>query len=218
MRKLTLLAGIGTLLLAAPAMAQDASSPDAPASSPGRSASQTGGASDGSRAFGFVPYFGVMGGWEQFDNERISAGIPQILNPNGTKNTSRKLNGSLVEGVAGVNIPVGPFFAGVEGNVAKGVTGDIDWEYGAAGRGGLRAGDSGLIYGKVGYEWVNFERIADTRRDYHDWEYGIGFEVGPKDIGLGGITNRAGLRLRGEVSTFGAAHSFRPMAGIIAHF
>ena len=216
MRTLLLAAAVMAASIAAPVLAQDTSGPDGTvaASSPTPALA----APDGSHGFGFEPYFGVMGGWEQFDNERISAGIPQILNVNGTKNTRRKLNGSLVQGVAGFNIPLKLLFVGVEGNVAKGVSGDIDWEYGAAARGGFRAGDSGLIYGKVGYQWVNFERIANTARDYHDWEYGIGFEVGPKDIGLGGITGRSGLRLRGEVSTFGAAHSFRPMAGVIAHF
>ena len=87
-----------------------------------------------------------------------------------------------------------------------------------AGRFGARAGDSGLIYGKVGYQWVNFAKRVPTNRDYGDITYGAGFEVGPKDIGLGGITSNAGFRLRGEVSTFGDFHSFRPMLGVITHF
>ncbi|MGI4731405.1 MAG: hypothetical protein ACRYFW_06630 [Janthinobacterium lividum] len=217
MRTLFIAAAAAAASVAVPALAQDAA-PATPTdtTSASRDAMQTGSAPDGSRAFGIVPYFGVMGGWESFDNQANRSGVPQNLNANGTK--GRQLNGSLVEGVAGINIPVGPLFVGVEGNVAKGVTGDIDWEYGGAGRAGVRAGDSGLIYGKVGYQWVNFNRLANTSRDYNDMEYGIGFEVGPKDIGLGGLTNRAGLRLRGEMSTFGAAHSWRPMAGIIAHF
>jgi len=45
-----------------------------------------------------------------------------------------------------------------------------------------------------------------------------GVEVGPKDIGLGGLTGNSGVRLRMEINTFGAAKSFRPMAGLIAHF
>ncbi|MGN7998287.1 outer membrane protein [Sphingomonas sp. 22176] len=165
---------------------------------------------DGSKAFGIEPYFGVLGGWERFDRQP-NAGIP--IPPN-----KYRLDGALVQGVAGVNVPLGPVFVGVEGNVAKGVSGDIDWEYGAAGRFGLRAGDSGLIYGKVGYQWVNFDKIANTNRDYHAMTYGVGVEVGPKDIGLGGITGRSGLRLRLEMNTFSDAKSFRPMAGVIAHF
>ncbi|MHA6718065.1 opacity protein [Sphingomonas sp. RS6] len=167
-------------------------------------------APDGTRAFGVEPYVGVMGGWEQFDRQP-NAGIP--VEPNGYR-----YDGSLVQGVAGVNVPLGPVFVGAEGNVVKGVDGDIDWEYGAAGRFGVRAGESGLIYGKVGYQWVNFDRLGDDSRDYHAMTYGVGVEVGPKDIGLGGITGNSGVRLRLEMNTFNDAKSFRPMAGVIAHF
>jgi outer membrane immunogenic protein len=178
--------------IATPAMAQDT-------------------APDGTRAFGIEPYVGVMGGWEEFDRN-AGHGIPAT--PIGRD----KLNGGLVQGVVGVNVPLGPVFVGAEGNVVKGFKGDIDWQYGAAGRFGFRAGDSGLFYGKVGYQWVNFDKNAPTNRDFHAVSYGIGAEVGPKDIGLGGITGNAGVRLRLEVSTFGDADSFRPMAGVIAHF
>lgn len=167
-------------------------------------------APDGTRAFGIEPYVGVLGGWERFDRQS-NAGIP--VQPNGYR-----LDGAMVQGVAGVNVPLGPVFVGAEGNVAKGVSGDIDWEYGAAGRFGLRAGESGLIYGKVGYQWVNFDKVPNTDRDYHAMTYGVGVEVGPKDIGLGGITGNSGVRLRLEMNTFNDAKSFRPMAGVIAHF
>jgi outer membrane immunogenic protein len=199
---------------AVPAVAQDV-----PASNTTSAADTSAArAPDGSRPFGLEPYVGISGGWEQFDNERNRAGVPQVLNANGTVRRNYKLAGALVEGVAGFNIPLGPVFVGAEGNVAKGVSGDIDWEYGGAGRFGFRAGDSGLFYGKVGYEWVNFDRFGNNSRDYHDMLYGIGFEVGPKDIGLGGLTQRAGFRLKGEVSTFGDAHSIRPTLGIVTHF
>lgn len=203
MRKTYLAAVLAATTLAAPAFAQDV-----PAD---QTTSTEATAPDGTRAFGIEPYFGIMGGWEQFDSEPNRAGIPQV-------NRNNELNGSLVQGVAGVNVPLGPVFVGAEGNVAKGVSGDIDWEYGAAGRFGLRAGDSGLIYGKVGYQWVNFAKRVPGNRDYNDVTYGAGFEVGPKDIGLGGITGNSGFRLRGEVSTFGDFHSFRPMLGVITHF
>ena len=42
--------------------------------------------------------------------------------------------------------------------------------------------------------------------------------IGVFDSGLGGLTGNSGLRLRMEVSTFDNAHSFRPMAGVVAHF
>ncbi|MBM7405746.1 MULTISPECIES: outer membrane protein [Sphingomonas] len=191
MRKFTLAAAAAAAFVAMPAYAQD----EAP---------------DGSRAFGIDPYVAVLGGWEQFDNEPNEAGIPAA--------TRGRLDGSLVQGIVGFNVPLGPVFVGAEGNVAKGISGDIDWEYGVAGRAGVRAGESGLIYGKVGYQWVNFAAFGKDSPDYHAMTYGLGFEVGPKDIGLGGITDNAGVRLRAEVTTFGDAQSLRPMAGLVAHF
>lgn len=207
------LLGATAIFVSAPALAQDdASGQDQPAAAPAASDAPT--APDGSKAFGIDPYFGVMGGYEQFDAERNPANVPD----QGLRHD--KLKGGLVQGVIGFNVPLGPVFVGAEGNVTKGFTGDIDWEYGAAGRFGVRAGESGLFYGKVGYQWVNFARFGDNSRDYHDITYGIGAEFGPKDIGLAGASGRGqgGLRMRVEVSTFGAAHSFRPMAGVIAHF
>jgi outer membrane immunogenic protein len=181
-------------------------------------------APDGSKAFGIEPYFGVMGGWEQFDNQG-NHGIPRALNSDGSVRNNYRADGALVQGVVGVNVPLGPVFVGVEGNVIKGVDGNIDWEYGAAGRFGFRAGDSGIFYGKVGYQWVNFDHFAQfstnggrTNRDYNAVTYGIGAEVGPQSIGLKGITGNAGFRIRAEVNTFGTAQSFRPMLGIITHF
>ena len=203
MRNILTAAALAASTFAVPAIAQD--TPDAPPPA------DTAVAPDGSRAFGIEPYVAIRGGWEQFDSEPNKAGIPAV-------NRNNELNGRLIEGIVGVNVPLGPVFVGAEGNVAKGVSGDIDWEYGAAGRFGVRAGDSGLIYGKVGYQWVNFAKRVPTNRDYDDITYGAGFEVGPKDIGLGGITGNAGFRLRGEVSTFGDFHSFRPTLGIVTHF
>ena len=56
-----------------------------------------------------------------------------------------RLDGSLVQGIVGFNVPLGPVFVGAEGNVAKGISGDIDWQYGGTGRAGVRAGDSGYL-------------------------------------------------------------------------
>ncbi|MFZ3484087.1 opacity protein [Sphingomonas sp. 3-13AW] len=192
MRKFTLAAAAAAAaFVSAPAFAQDT-------------------APDGSRAFGIDPYVAVLGGWEQFDNEPNEPGIPAPARG--------RLDGSLVQGIVGFNVPLGPVFVGAEGNVAKGISGDIDWQYGVAGRAGVRAGESGLIFGKVGYQWVNFAAFGKDSPDYHAMTYGLGFEVGPKDIGLGGVTGNGGLRFRGEVTTFGDAHSLRPMAGLVAHF
>ena len=221
MRKLSLAIALAAATVAVPAFAQDMSAP-APvdnSAQPGEAA-----APDGSKAFGIEPYFGVMGGWEQFDNER-GHGIPQALNADNSLRRGYKPSGSLVQGVLGVNVPLGPVFVGAEGNVIKGIDGNSDWEYGAAGRFGCRAGDRGLIYGKVGYQWVHCAHfsgrsnvVADTGRDYSAITYGIGAEVGPQNIGLKGITGNAGFRIRAEVNTFGDAQSFRPMLGIITHF
>jgi outer membrane immunogenic protein len=225
MRKLTIAALFASAVLAVPAVAQAQDASTTTTTTTTQTTGDTATAPDGSRPFGLEPYFGVMGGYERFDNEATRAGIPRALNANGTVRNNYELAGGLVEGVLGANIPLGPVFVGAEGTVAKGFTGNIDWEYGAAGRAGFRAGDSGLFYGKVGYKWINFDHFsgrstlgADTNHDYKGWEYGIGFEAGPKDIGLGGLTGRAGVRLRGEVSTFQNFHSIRPMLGVITHF
>jgi opacity protein-like surface antigen len=159
-------------------------------------------APDGTKAFGIEPYFGVLGGYHDFDR-RSEFGSPR----------GGKMNGALISGVAGVNIPLGPVFIGAEGNATKGF-GDIDWEYGVKGRIGGRAGESGLIYASAGYQWVNGKRAYS---DQKDWIYGVGVEVGPKDIGLGGITGNSGIRLRLSAETYDF-DSIRPMAGVIAHF
>lgn len=165
-------------------------------------ASDTATAPDGTPAFGIEPYIGVMGGYDSYDR-RSEFGSPR----------GGKMNGGLIQGVAGVNIPLGPVFVGAEGNVAKGFS-DIDWEYGVKGRLGARAGDSGMVYASAGYEWVNGRRAY---ADHSDWIYGVGVEVGPKDIGLGGVTGNSGVRLRLEVDTYDF-DSIRPMAGVIMHF
>ncbi len=161
-------------------------------------------APDGSPAFGIEPYVGVLGGYHSFD--RVSEF--------GTSGSRGRLDGALISGVAGVNVPLGPVFVGAEGNVAKGFK-DIDWEYGVKGRFGVRAGDSGLIYASAGYQWVNGKGKRGFS-DEKDWIYGLGLEVGPKDIGLGGITGSAGPRLRLQVDTYDF-DSLRPMAGIVFH-
>jgi outer membrane immunogenic protein len=158
---------------------------------------------DGSRPFGIEPYVGVLGGYHSFDRRSEF----------GTNGRRGYMDGALIEGVAGVNVPLGGFFVGAEGNAAKGFK-DIDWEYGVKGRAGFRAGESGLIFVSAGHQWVNGRRGFD---DKHDWVYGGGVEIGPKDIGLGGILGEAGPRLRLQVDTYDF-DSIRPMAGVVFHF
>ena len=166
--------------------------------------------SDGSRAFGIDPYVGVLGGYEGFESAP-GGGIP-VSQP------GNRLKGGLVEGVVGVNVPLNSFFIGVEGNAAKGFTGDIDWEYGVHGRVGARAGETGLIYVKAGYRWVNFDRYGNDSRDFGRISYGIGGEFGPSAIGLDGLVKKEGIRIRAEIATTGDFETVRPMLGVIGHF
>ncbi|MDO6416405.1 opacity protein [Sphingomonas sp. BIUV-7] len=160
-------------------------------------------APDGSKAFGIEPYVGVLGGYHSFDRDSEFGSAPGRV----------KMNGALISGIAGVNVPLGAFFVGAEGNATKGFS-DIDWEYGAKGRAGFRAGQSGLLYVSAGYQWVNGRHGFS---DQKDWVYGGGIEVGPKDIGLGGISLPAGARLRLQIDTYDF-DSIRPMAGVVFHF
>ncbi|WP_156680022.1 opacity protein [Sphingomonas profundi] len=183
--KTFLLAAAALLALPTAAMAQDS-------------------APDGSPAFGFEPYVGVLGGYDSYDK----------LSEFGTSGNRGRMDGALIEGVVGANVPLGPVFVGVEGNAAKGFK-DIDWEYGVKGRAGVRAGDSGLIYASAGYQWVNGKGKRGFA-DRSDWIYGVGLEVGPKDIGLGGLTGNSGVRLRLQADTYDF-DSVRPMAGLVFH-
>ena len=168
-------------------------------------------APDGSNAFGIEPYVAVMGGYFSYDRDPSNTNIPPSTD-------GYRRRGGIVEGIVGANVPLGPVFVGAEGSVAKGFTGDIDWQYGVAGRIGARAGQTGLIYGKVGYEWVNFtNRRGGEGRDYGDMVYGLGAEIGPRDLGMGGGDGRGGVRLRLEATTHDF-ESIRPMAGVVMHF
>lgn len=208
MRKLMIAAALAAgCATAMPVMAQDSMTP--PPENTTTPDAIT--APDGSDAFGFEPYVAVMGGYASYDDNMTSSGIPDRIGGG-----SRK--GALVEGIVGANIPLGAFFVGAEGNVAKGVDGIIDWQYGVAGRVGLRAGESGLVYAKAGYEWVNFtDKGVTGGRDYGDEVYGIGVEAGPRDIGLGGLTGESGIRIRLEMTTRNFK-TLRPMAGVVFHF
>lgn len=153
------------------------------------------------------PYVGVLGGIHDFDSEGNKAGIPPV-----------GYDGRLVQGVAGVNINVaGPLVVGVEGNAAKGVSGDIDWEYGVAGRVGVKAGKDSMFFGKVGYQWVNFDALGKNSPDYDGMLYGAGLELSPVDLGLSSA-ERSNVRLRLQADTFGHFNSIRPMAGLVIKY
>lgn len=175
-----------SLFAAAPSLAQDT-------------------APDGSKAFGIEPYVGVLGGYHSFDRRSEF----------GTSPGGRKMEGWMLSGIAGVNIPLGPLFAGVEGNATKGFN-DIDWEYGVRGRVGFRAGESGMIFASGGYQWVDGRSSRGFPKG-DDWIYGLGVEIGPRDIGLGGVTGESGIRFRFQAETYDF-DSIRPMAGVVFHF
>src|SRR5215210_3363505 len=111
-------------------------------------------APDSSPAFGIEPYVGFGGGYHDFDS-----GNKGVLQLNGSA------NGALITGFAGVNVPLSVLVVGVEGNVAKGFN-DIDWEYGVTGHVGVRAGDSGMIFARAGYQWVQAKNgFSDDRNE-----------------------------------------------------
>lgn len=152
------------------------------------------------------PYVGILGGVNNFDSEPNEAGIPAGY------------HGRIAEGVAGVNMNVaGPIVVGVEGNATKGVDGAIDWEYGAAGRVGLKAGKDSMFFGKVGYQWVNFDALGQDSRDYHGTTYGAGVELSAADMGLA-KGDSSNIRLRVQADTMGNFNAIRPMAGVVAKF
>lgn len=158
-------------------------------------------AQDGGSSSSIEPYVGVSAVYDSFDAKENGGSIPEF-GPDGW----------LVEGVAGVNLPVGDkFFVGVEGNLAKGVDGNIDWEYGAAGRAGLKLNDIGLLYGKVGYNWIELDNapVPGVDKSFDGVVWGAGFEVGPK----GG-----NLRVRGEFTTMNNFDSIRPTLGVVMGF
>lgn len=158
---------------------------------------------DGTPAFGIEPYVGVFGAYHDFDR-----------GTDGPLQAGNSVNGALVGGYGGVNIPLGAFVVGAEGNIAKGFN-DISYEYGATGHLGVRIGDSGMFFGRAGYHWVEAKNgFADDKNEI----YGFGVEVGPKDIGLGGLTGNAGVRLRLAVDTYDDFQSIRPQVGVSFHF
>lgn len=190
MLKIVIAAALGAATLAAPgvAIAQD----NAPATAP-----------DGTRAFGLSPYFGIGGGYQDFDRDPTKGPLTQ---GNGAHAPS-------VDAFAGVDVPLGPVVVGVEGQGARGFQ-DLKWEYGAMGRIGLRAGESGLIFVRAGYRWIEGRHgFGNDRNEV----YGLGVEVGPKSIGLGGLAKNSGVRLRLAVDTYDL-QSIRPSAALVFHF
>jgi outer membrane immunogenic protein len=66
-------------------------------------------------------------------------------------------NSAMVSAVAGYRMPLGdsPVVLGAEGSVGTYTSGKGDLRYGAAGIGGVKLGERALVYGKVGYAWLD---------------------------------------------------------------
>ena len=158
--------------------------------------------------FGFQPYIAVIGGYDAYDSDKTRyAGYPY-----------KGPRGAMISGEIGADVPVGPVFAGVSGNVGKGFK-DLDWEYGVAGRVGIHAGDS-MVFVKAGYEWTNFDNDVIYRGKDHRKGvlYGVGSELSPSDFGMGqkgAIASHLRLRLAADTDNF---KDIRPNAGIVYHF
>ncbi len=152
------------------------------------------------------PYFGVNGGYDEFDRH---------VGPD--THVQGNTAGALAGGFVGFNVPLGPLVVGAEANGSRGF-GDIRWEYGATGELGFRAGKSGQIFARGGYEWIEAKdrRYPENTviRQREGVLYGIGFEVGPEDLGGFG---RAGTRFRVNVDTMNF-DSLRTTAGVVFHF
>jgi outer membrane immunogenic protein len=159
-------------------------------------------APDGTPAFGIEPYAGIGGAYHDFDSSN-----------HGEFNLNGSAKGWLIDGFAGINVPLGPVVVGVEGQASYGFD-DIEFEYGATGHIGFRAGDSGMIFARAGYRWIEGDGAFNSDKNEI---YGVGVEVGPSDIGLGGITGNSGARLRLVVDTYDL-QSIRPSAAVVFHF
>jgi len=204
MKSLLITSTLALTIASAPAAAQTMGQMPMDQSSPTTATNDGPTSPDGSKAFGIEPYFGVVGGYNSFDRTTDANGV-----------RSRRFDGALVGGVVGVNIPLGPLFVGVEGHGARGF-GDIRWEYGVRGRGGFRAGESGMFYASAGYTWID-ARNSRGFSDRKDWVWGLGTEFGPRDIGMGGVTGEAGPRFRISVETMDF-DNIRAMGGVVFHF
>ena len=67
------------------------------------------------------------------------------------------VGGFIFGGYAGVEVPVSEvLFLGVEGNYNFG-TEEIDSDYGITANVGTRFGDTGTVFGRVGYQWVDYD-------------------------------------------------------------
>lgn len=93
------------------------------------------------------PYIGLEGGYAITDVEGVTIAGP----------FERTEHSAILTGVAGYRLPVGsglPLVLGAEASVGS-YTKRADLRYSVAGTAGLRVLESGLLYGKAGYAWLD---------------------------------------------------------------
>ena len=161
------------------------------------------------------------------------AGVP-------TDSRNETIGGLIYGGYAGVDFPVGKnLFAGVEGNFNFGSE-EIDSDYGVTANFGTRFGDSGSVFARLGYQWIDFdlsgigadlaEEFADAlgldgqdRQDFiDDFRAGFDSESGVTEgdflVGIGtefGVMETAGVRLTADTVSF---DTIRVAAGFTFRF
>src|SRR3546814_78963 len=104
-------------------------------------------APDGTPAFGIEPYVGVLAGYHVLDKDR------EFGSPRGGR-----MNGGLISGVAGINVPLVPAIVRAEETAPKGC-GDIAWVYCFNGRPG-----DGFVYTRRGARWDTRFRVLTLCR------------------------------------------------------
>jgi len=152
------------------------------------------------------PYAGVLGGYHTLNvgSEYTRPGA-QLRGD---------VHGALIEGVAGVNVPLGSlFFVGVEGDVSRGFD-QIRWEYGVRGRVGVRTATGGLLFLTGGTHFVDPKGLYQR---HNGTVFGGGVELGAADLGLSNFGGEKGPRLRLQFESYDL-DSLRPMAGVVFHF
>jgi outer membrane immunogenic protein len=93
------------------------------------------------------PYAGVEAGYAVTDVDGVTIAGPFEL----------KEKSTVISAVAGYRLPLGPgsrVVLGVEGSIGT-YTSRADARYGVSGTAGYRIVDKGLLYGRVGYAWLD---------------------------------------------------------------
>ncbi len=113
------------------------------------------------------PYIGLEAGYAVTDVDGVTIAGP----------FERTEHSAVLAGIAGYRIPVGPdgpVVVGAEASAGS-YTRRADMRYGLAGSVGLRLFESGLVYGKAGYAWLE-DVEANAGKGLHGLVLGGGYE------------------------------------------